>query len=153
MTTETITDTFDVLCGRLLGNHNDLHWQLGGQINHQPCSYKAARVIRCTASGTCERCKAARVIRWTASGTIIRCKAARVIRCTAIGQMGPPRSGGGLCICTLCTFLRPLLHLSVGVHLNSGKKKCSIFWKDLFFGLHLICSPEQNCGRGSSPQY
>ena len=37
-----------VLRGRLLGNHNDFHWQLGGQINHQPCSYKAARVIRCT---------------------------------------------------------------------------------------------------------
>ena len=30
---------------RLLGNHNDFHWQLGGQINHQPCSCKAARVI------------------------------------------------------------------------------------------------------------
>ena len=43
-----ITDKFDVLRGRLLGNHNDFHWQLGGQINHQPCSYKAARVIRCT---------------------------------------------------------------------------------------------------------
>ena len=41
-----ITDKFDVLRGRLLGNHNDFHWQLGGQINHQPCSYKAARVIR-----------------------------------------------------------------------------------------------------------
>ena len=37
-------DKFDVLRGRLLGNHNDFHWQLGGQINHQPCSYKAARV-------------------------------------------------------------------------------------------------------------
>ena len=43
------------------------------------------------------------------------------------------------------------MHLSVGVHLNSGKK-CFIFGEDLFFfGLHLICSPEQNCGRGSSP--
>ena len=41
-------DKFDVLRGRLLGNHNDFHWQLGGQINHQPCSYKAARVLRCT---------------------------------------------------------------------------------------------------------
>ena len=37
MTTEIITDKFDVLRGRLLGNHNDFHWQLGGQINHQPC--------------------------------------------------------------------------------------------------------------------
>ena len=43
-----LSDKFDVLRGRLLGNHNDFHWQLGGQINHQPCSYKAARVIRCT---------------------------------------------------------------------------------------------------------
>ena len=43
-----LTDKFDVLRGRLVGNHNDFHWQLGGQINHQPCSYKAARVIRCT---------------------------------------------------------------------------------------------------------
>ena len=30
------TDKFDVLRSRLLGNHNDFHWQLGGQINHQP---------------------------------------------------------------------------------------------------------------------
>ena len=43
-----LTDKFDVHRGRLLGNHNDFHRQLGGQINHQPCSYKAARVIRCT---------------------------------------------------------------------------------------------------------
>ena len=42
------TEKFDVLRGRLLGNHNDFHWQLGGQINHQSCSCKAARVIRCT---------------------------------------------------------------------------------------------------------
>ena len=42
------TDKFYLLRGRLLGNHNDFHWQLGSQINHQPCSYKAARVIRCT---------------------------------------------------------------------------------------------------------
>ena len=48
MTTKIITETFDVLRGRLLGNHSDLHWQLGGQINHQPCSCKAARVIICT---------------------------------------------------------------------------------------------------------
>ena len=48
LTIKSLTDKFDVLCGRLLGNHNDFHWQLGGQINHQPCSYKAARVIRCT---------------------------------------------------------------------------------------------------------
>ena len=34
--------------GRLPGNHNDFHWQLAGQINHQPCSYKAGRVIKCT---------------------------------------------------------------------------------------------------------
>ena len=31
-------------------------------------------------------------------------------------------------------------------------KKGSIFGKDLFFGLHLICSTEKNRGRGSSPQ-
>ena len=43
-----LTDKFDVLRGRLLGNHNDFHWQLGGQINHQLCSYKAVRVRRCT---------------------------------------------------------------------------------------------------------
>ena len=43
-----IIDKFDVLRGRLLGNHYDFHWQLGGQINYQPRSYKAARVIRCT---------------------------------------------------------------------------------------------------------
>ena len=28
----------------------------------------------------------------------------------------------------------------------------SIFGEELFFALHLICSPEQNHGRGSSPQ-
>ena len=62
--------------------------------------------------------------------------------------------------------------MRVGVHLISGQTKCSIFGKDLFFwsssefgeksvpflvktiflvGLHLISSPEQNRGRGSSP--
>ena len=30
VTTEIITDKFDFLRGRLLGNHNDFHWQLGG---------------------------------------------------------------------------------------------------------------------------
>ena len=30
---------------RLLGSQNNFHWQLGGQINHQPCSRKAARVM------------------------------------------------------------------------------------------------------------
>ena len=35
--------------------------------------------------------------------------------------------------------------------LEVGEKQCSIFGEDLFFGLHLICSPEQNRGRGSSP--
>ena len=30
----------DGLCGRLLGSQNNFHWQLGGQINHQPCSRK-----------------------------------------------------------------------------------------------------------------
>ena len=35
-----IADKFDVLRGRLLGNHNDFHWQLGGQINHQPAATK-----------------------------------------------------------------------------------------------------------------
>ena len=25
-----VSDKFDVLRGRLLGNHNDFHWQLGG---------------------------------------------------------------------------------------------------------------------------
>ena len=48
ITLHLLTDKFDVLRDRLLGNHKDFHWQLGGQINHQPCSYKAARVIRCT---------------------------------------------------------------------------------------------------------
>ena len=28
--TMKITDKFDILRGRLLGNHNDFHWQLGG---------------------------------------------------------------------------------------------------------------------------
>ena len=42
------TEKFDVLRGRLLGNQNNFHRQLGGQINHQPCSCKAARVIICT---------------------------------------------------------------------------------------------------------
>ena len=35
-----ITGKFDVLRGRLLGNHNDFHWQLGGQINHHPAATK-----------------------------------------------------------------------------------------------------------------
>ena len=30
-------------------------------------------------------------------------------------------------------------------------KKCSIFGEDRLFALHLICSPEKNRGRGSSP--
>ena len=39
-----------------------------------------------------------------------------------------------------------------GLHLNSGKKIVPFFGEDVFFfGLHLICSPEQNRGRGSSP--
>ena len=29
-----LTEKFDVLRGRLLGNRNDFHWQVGGQINH-----------------------------------------------------------------------------------------------------------------------
>ena len=33
-----------------------------------------------------------------------------------------------------------------------GEKKYSIFGKDLFFALHIICSPGKNGGRGSSPQ-
>ena len=40
---------------------------------------------------------------------------------------------------------------SVGVHLNLGEKSVPFFGKTFFFGLHLICSPEQNRGRGSSP--
>ena len=43
-----MSEKFDVLRGRLLVNPKDFHWQLGGQINHQPCGRKAARVIRCT---------------------------------------------------------------------------------------------------------
>ena len=35
-----ITEKFDVLRGRLLGNHNDFHWQLRGQINHHPAAAK-----------------------------------------------------------------------------------------------------------------
>ena len=36
--------------------------------------------------------------------------------------------------------------------LEFGEKKCSNFGEELFlFGLHLICSPEKNCGRGSFP--
>ena len=41
------------------------------------------------------------------------------------------------------------MHLSLGFHLNSGKK-CSIFGKDLFFGIRLNCLSEQNRGRSSS---
>ena len=44
MTMEIITEKFDVLRGRLLGNQTGFHWLFGGQINHQPCSRKAARV-------------------------------------------------------------------------------------------------------------
>ena len=36
--------------------------------------------------------------------------------------------------------------------LISGYAPGSIFSEDLFFALHLICSPEKNGGRGSSPQ-
>ena len=62
------------------------------------------------------------------------------------------------------------MHLSVGVHLNSGGKSVpflvkTFFWsspefaekgvtflvRTFFLGLHLFCSPEQNRGRGSSP--
>ena len=64
------------------------------------------------------------------------------------------------------------VHLSAGLHLNSGKTsvpflvKTFYFWSSpeleeksvafkwrlcFFFALHLICSPEQNRGRGSSP--
>ena len=44
------------------------------------------------------------------------------------------------------------MHLSVGVHLNSGEKSGPFVVKTyLFFGVHLICLPEQNRGRGSSP--
>ena len=35
--------------------------------------------------------------------------------------------------------------------MNSGKKSVPFLVKTFFFGLHLICSPEQNRGRGSSP--
>ena len=40
--------------------------------------------------------------------------------------------------------------LFFGLHLNSGKKSGS-FLVIFFFALHLICSPEKNRGRGSSP--
>ena len=63
------------------------------------------------------------------------------------------------------------VHLSVGIHLNLGKKVFLVwlrpfFWSSpefgeksapflvksyFFLGLHLFCSPEQNRGRGSSP--
>ena len=52
----------------------------------------------------------------------------------------------------ICIPPNNLCLVCVGVHLNSGKK-CSIVGEEaLFFGLHLICLPEQNRGRGSSPQ-
>ena len=38
-----------------------------------------------------------------------------------------------------------------GLHLNLGKKSIN-FGEDLFFGFHLICSPEKDRGQGSSPQ-
>ena len=41
-------------------------------------------------------------------------------------------------------------NLFFGLHLNSGKKVFH-FWGRPFFALHLICSPEKNRGRGSSP--
>ena len=51
-----------------------------------------------------------------------------------------------------CEFLATRLgvHLSAGLHQNSGKKVLQ-FWRRSFFALHLICSIEKNRGRGSSP--
>ena len=37
------------------------------------------------------------------------------------------------------------------LHLNSRKKSVPFLVKTFFFALHLICSPERNGGRGSSP--
>ena len=49
--------------------------------------------------------------------------------------------------CLVKTFL---FLFFFGLHPNL-EKKCFIFGEDLFFyGLHVICSPEQNRGRGSS---
>ena len=36
--------------------------------------------------------------------------------------------------------------------LELGEKSAPVLVKTFFFGLHLICSPEKNRGRGSSPQ-
>ena len=41
--------------------------------------------------------------------------------------------------------------LFFGLHVNSGKKSVAFLVKTFFFALHLICSPEKNRGRGSSP--
>ena len=42
------------------------------------------------------------------------------------------------------------MHLSAGLNLNWGEKSVPFLVKTFFFGLHLICSPEKNCGRGPS---
>ena len=41
--------------------------------------------------------------------------------------------------------------LFFGLHLNSREKTLPFLVKTFFFALHLICSPEKNGGRGSSP--
>ena len=43
----------DVLRGRLLGSQNNFHWQLGGQINHQPCSRKQLESVMHRAGQCC----------------------------------------------------------------------------------------------------
>ena len=40
--------------------------------------------------------------------------------------------------------------LFFNLHLNSGEKSVP-FLKTFYFALHLVCSPEKNGGRGSSP--
>ena len=41
--------------------------------------------------------------------------------------------------------------LFFGLHLNFGKKALQYSVKTFFYGLHLICFPEKDRGRGSSP--
>ena len=37
----------------------------------------------------------------------------------------------------------------LGLHVNSGKKVFHFWWRPFFSGLHLICLPSKNHGRGS----
>ena len=48
-----ITKKLDVLRGRLSGSQNDFHWQLDGNINHQPCSRKQLETLMHRAGQHC----------------------------------------------------------------------------------------------------